>query len=253
MIQKYHHASINYEIHGQGPVIVLLHGFLESVSMWRRLISEKIETNTLLVIDLPGHGKSDCLGEIHSMELMAEAVHFILAHHDVKSATIVGHSLGGYVALALIEKYHEKVNKLILLNSTPAKDSKDRIKNRDRALKVIAQNPRVFISMAIDNLFIDNSQDSFVADIQNMKNEALQFPIEGVIATILGMKARKDRTQVLKIFNKEKIMICGIDDPIINYNEAKILALRTLSQFKKIDGGHMCMIENYNETIKFIT
>ena len=122
MILNYNNTHIYYEIQGKGPALVLLHGFLESITMWEPLIPKTIENKTVITIDLPCHGKSGCIGKVHSMELMAEVVHYILKYHTIKSATFMGHSMGGYVALAYAEMYDAEVNTLILLNSTPAED-----------------------------------------------------------------------------------------------------------------------------------
>lgn len=253
MILNYNNASIYYEIHGQGPALVLLHGFLESSTMWAQFVPEVAATHTVITLDFPGHGKSDCIAKEHTMELMAEVVHSLLVHLSIPTATMMGHSMGGYVALAFAEKYEKKLHKLVLLNSTPAEDSADRKLNRKRAIGVIRKNPTAFISMAISNLFAEDSRETYASDIQNMKNEALTFPLEGIIAAIIGMKNRKDRTFVLKNFSKEKIMICGSKDPIVPYKTAKILALQTLTTVLKLNGGHMGMIENFDKIVKIYT
>lgn len=250
MILDYNHTQIYYTIQGQGPALVLLHGLLESSTMWNRFIPEIAEGKTIISIDLPGHGKSGCLSDVHSMELMAEVLQSILEKHDINSISIIGHSMGGYVALAFTELYNHKVDKLVLLNSTSAGDSDERKHNRDRAIKVIAQNPDAFISMAICNLFGESAQDQYAMEIQKLKKEAATFPIEGIIATIRGMKNRKDRSFVLKDFRNEKIMICGKEDPIIPYEVSKNLALQTDSKLKTVSGGHMSLIEKLEEIVK---
>ena len=253
MILNYNHTQIYYKLEGRGPAIVLLHGFLESSTMWDRFIPKITGGKTIIVIDLPGHGKSGCISETHSMELMAEVLNSVLKKHKINSATLIGHSMGGYVALAFTELYNHKVDKLILLNSTPAADSEERKQNRDRALKVIAQNSKAFISMAISNLFVESAQDKYASEIQKMKDEAYTFPIEGITAAILGMKNRKDRSFVLKKFDKEKLMICGLKDPLIPYEASKSLALQTKTSLIKVSGGHMSMIENFDEIVKIHT
>src|SRR5690606_41105093 len=111
--------------------------------------------------------------------------------------------------------------KLILLNSTPIADSEERIENRNRALKVIDQNPQAYISMTIGNLFAETSREKFVSEIETLKNEAYSFPVEGIKAAIRGMRDRKDRTEVLTGFKKGKYMILEEDDPIFPMLEAK--------------------------------
>ncbi|MBK5214676.1 MAG: alpha/beta hydrolase [Flavobacteriaceae bacterium] len=250
----YHHKNnpINYETFGNGPAIVLLHGFLESSTMWKPLLPLLSKNNTVIKIDFPGHGKSGVIAEIHSMELMAEVVDELLQHLRISSATFIGHSMGGYVVLAYAEIFPNKIEKLILLNSTSAADSEERKENRDRALKVIDQNPNAYISMAIGNLFAESSREKFAAEIEILKEEAYLFPVEGIKAAIKGMRDRKDRTEVLKNFNKGKYIILAEEDPILPILEAKKLAEQCGCSVKIIEGGHMSLTENCDSVTKYL-
>jgi pimeloyl-ACP methyl ester carboxylesterase len=160
--------------------------------------------------------------------------------------------MGGYVALAYAEIFPEKVEKLILLNSTPIADSEERKENRNRALKVIDQNPQAYISMAIGNLFAETSREKFASEIEVLKNEAYSFPVEGIKAAIKGMRDRKDRTEVLTGFKKGKYMILAEDDPILPILEAKKIAEQCGCSVKIIEGGHMSMIENRDSVVDYL-
>lgn len=247
MIYPYKSANIYYKVIGVGRPIVLLHGFLESSTIWERLVGKLRNTYSVVLIDLPGHGRSDVLGEIHSMELMAEVVHEILQQLNFSRATFLGHSMGGYVALAYLELFPSEIDTLILLNSTSAADSEERKSNRERALELIPKNFKMFVSMAISNLFAENSKKAYSKEIKAMQNEAMKFPIEGITATIRGMKERKDRTAVLTNFKGSKYIISAKEDPIIAVSEINDLAIATNSTLKIIDGGHISLIENYPE------
>ncbi|MDC8001002.1 alpha/beta hydrolase [Aequorivita todarodis] len=252
MTFQFKNSPIHFETFGKGPAIVLLHGFLESSTMWNPLIPEFSKRNTLITMDFPGHGKSGIISETHSMELMAEIVEALLQHLQIPSATFIGHSMGGYVVLAYAEMFPHKVEKLVLLNSTPVADSEERRQNRDRALKVIDQNPQAYISMAIGNLFAESSREKFATEIEALKMEAYAFPIKGIKAAIRGMRDRKDRTEVLKNFTKGKCMILAEEDPILPLPETKKVAERCGVSVKIIEGGHMSLIENWNSVAKYL-
>jgi pimeloyl-ACP methyl ester carboxylesterase len=248
----YKNIPIHYEAFGKGPAIFLLHGFLESSTMWNSLIQEFSKKNTLVTIDFPGHGKSGVISETHSMELMAEVMNEVMQNLQISKTTLMGHSMGGYVALAYAELFPEKVERLILLNSTPTADSEERKENRDRALKVIDQNPQAYISMAIGNLFTETSREKFASEIEILKREAYTFPVEGIKAAIKGMRNRKDRTEVLKNFKKEKYMILAKEDPILPILEAKKIAEQCGCSLKIIEGGHMSLIENWDFVAEYL-
>ncbi|WP_347373431.1 alpha/beta hydrolase [Aequorivita sp. Q41] len=251
MIFQYKTTPIYYETFGKGSAIVLLHGFLESTTMWKSLIPQLSKNNTVITIDLPGHGKSEVISEIHTMELMAEVVAQILQQLQISKASFIGHSMGGYVALAYTELFSEKVVQLILLNSTSIADSEERKENRNRAIAIMDQNPKAFISMAIGNLFAETSRKKFSKEIEALKAEAYSFPVEGIKAAAKGMRDRKDRTAVFKNFENEKHLILAEDDPILTIEEGRRLAENCNVSLKIIAGGHMSVIENQEAVLAF--
>lgn len=252
MTFQYKNSAIFYETFGEGPTIVLLHGFLESSTMWKPLIPQLSKNNFIITLDFPGHGKSDVISEIHTMEMMAEIAEEILKHLKITSATFIGHSMGGYVSLAYAEMFPDKVEKLILLNSTPVADSEEKKENRNRALKVIDQNPQAYISMAIGNLFAESSREKFASEIENLKREAYSFPVDGIKSAIRGMRDRKDRTEVLKNFNKGKYMVLAKEDPILPISETKKVAESCNVSTKIIEGGHISTIENLDSVANYL-
>ncbi|MCT8339172.1 alpha/beta hydrolase [Flavobacteriaceae bacterium TK19130] len=249
MISTYRDCDIHYTVSGKGPAIVLLHGFLESSTIWNEFVTHLSETKTVITIDLPGHGKSDVFGHVHTMEEMANVVVHIMDECEISAATMLGHSMGGYVALAMAEAYPERISRLLLLNSTTLPDSEERLVNRNRALQLLDENPPPFIRMAIANLFPSERIHDYEEIIVRLKNEALSFPLEGIKACIRGMMQRKDQTETLRRFSNEKLWIAGKSDPLISLTLSKELAKKSKAPLKIIDGGHMGWIENKNEVL----
>lgn len=252
MIFNFKESKIHYSIHGNGKAVVLLHGFLENSSMWAPFLSVLSKNHTVITIDLPGHGESEAKGYIHTMEFMAEVVQAVLAFEKIEKASFLGHSMGGYVSLAFAEKYPEKCSKLILLNASSSADSSERKENRSRAIALVKRDKNVFISMAISNLFADKSKQKFESEIEALKTDACQMKTQGIIATIEGMKVRKDRTQILKTLKIPKTIIAGAFDPIIPAQDLKKLAANCECQYIVWEGGHMSTIENKDDLLKFL-
>ena len=252
MFTSFNKAQIHYTVSGKGPALVLLHGFLLSPSIWTEIIPKLSKKNQVFTIDLPGHGKSECVAEVHTMELVAEVVHSILEENNIEKANFIGHSMGGYISLAFTEKYPSKIETLVLLNSSSESDSEERKINRDRAIKVIKKNSEIFIKMGIAALFTEKRQGKFQHLIVKFSKEAFKFPVEGIIAAIEGMKIRKDRTSVLKNFKGEKYMISGIEDPIIPISTSEKIANDTKTKLYKVQSGHMSVNENIDEIIKMM-
>ncbi|GGZ44488.1 alpha/beta fold hydrolase [Mesonia mobilis] len=249
---SYKNIQIAFTVEGKGKTIVLLHGFLESSTILKNVVSAFKETHQLVTIDLLGHGKTEKLGYIHSMETMAETVHAVLAELKIEKASIIGHSMGGYVALAFAEKFPQQLEKLILLNSSTVADSEERKENRDRAKRLVKQNKQAFISMAIKNLFTYENRNALRTEIDALVEEAVQLPEENIIASVEGLKNRKDRTEILQQYSGEKIIIAGKNDPVVPFKEIEAIAEKTNSTFISFEDGHMSYLENKVELLKVL-
>jgi len=252
MFIKYRNSQIYVKTYGKGPSIVLLHGFLLSSSIWVDLIPELSKKNKVITIDLPGHGKSECVSEIHSMEVMRDVVYSILEKLKIEKASFIGHSMGGYVALAFAEKYPSKTETFVLLNSSTYSDSLERKKNRDQAVKIIQTHKKVFIKMAIATLFPEKEHKKHQRLIDAFSEEAFLFPTEGIIASIKGMKNRLDRSAILKKIKGKKYMISGINDSIIPFSISEKNALETKVMLYKVNSGHMSVNENISKIVKIM-
>ena len=246
---QFKNTQISYSDTGKGNAIVLLHGFLENKGMWDFYIPLFSKKNRVIAIDLLGHGESECLGYVHTMEDHADAVHAVLSELRIRKAIFVGHSMGGYVSLAFAELYPENIKGLVLLNSTASADSKERKINRDRAVKAVKQSFTNFISLSIGNLFSENNRDRLSVEIENVKKEALKTPLQGIIASLEGMKVRKDREVLLHLTPYPKLMVLGEKDPVLPYEETIQQLENTKVELVTFPDGHMSYIENQEQLL----
>jgi len=252
MILQYKGVPVFYTEVGKGPCTVLLHGFLENASMWHPIADEIAKNNRIITIDLLGHGKTGCLGYIHTMEEMAEVVKAVLQHLKIRRSVFVGHSMGGYVALAFAEVNPDSVKGICLLNSTARADSEEKKQHRDRAITVVKQNYKAFVRMSISNLFRPKNRTLFSKEIQHIKREALKTPLQGIVAALEGMKIRNDREVLLHFSPYKKMVILGKKDPVLDYNSLLEQTQNTKINVIELPDGHMSYIENFNETLKAI-
>lgn len=253
---EYKGINIYYTDNGKGNTVVLLHGFLENSNMWKPFIPTLSKNHRIICVDLLGHGKTDCLGYIHTMELMAECVKAVLQNLTIFKATFIGHSMGGYVALAFAEEYPKMVNGLCLMNSTADEDHLEKKKNRDRAILAVKENHKLFVKMGVANLFRPKNKTLFSKDIKEIVEEALQTPLQGIIAALEGMKIRKHRTHILQNLKFKKMMIISEKDPVLEFHSLINQAKNANVKVVKFPDGHMSHIENKNmfliEIVHFI-
>ncbi|WP_088324527.1 alpha/beta fold hydrolase [Polaribacter tangerinus] len=244
MILEYKNAHISYSDYGKGTAIVLLHGFLENSTMWNVLVPHFSKKNRVVTLDFLGHGLSDCIGYSHSMELLADTVMQVLKKLKIRKSIFIGHSMGGYVALAFAEKYPQKVKGICLLNSTSNADSEERKEIRVRANKMVQKNYTNLVRMSFSNLFAVESKEKYQSEITLALQEALKTPKQGYIAAQEGMRTRSNRNDVLAKSTFPKLMIMGQNDPVLNINDATKEAHKTATELFVFPGGHMAHIEN---------
>jgi len=246
----YKNTKISYTDSGKGTAIVLLHGFLENSTMWDYFIADFSKKYRIITIDLLGHGNTEPLGYVHSMEDNADVVHAVLSELKIRKAVFVGHSMGGYVALAFAELYADNIKGVVLLNSTSRADSDERKTNRDRAIKAVKQNYSNFVRLSIANLFSENNRERLAQEIENVKIEALKTPLQGIVASLEGMKIRKDREVILHFAPYPILLVLGKNDPVLNYEESTEQIEGTAVKLLAFPDGHMSPIENRDDLKK---
>lgn len=243
----YKNTAISYTDSGKGTTIVLLHGFLENQGMWdyvREILAKKYR---VITIDLLGHGKTDPRGYVHSMEDNADIVHAVLTHLRIRKCVIGGHSMGGYVALAFAELYPDFMKGMVLINSTSRADNDEKKKNRDRAIKAVKQQYSNFVQLSIANLFSEKNRARLATEIEQVKAEALKTPLQGIVASLEGMKIRIDREVLLHFAPYPILLVLGKEDPVLNYDENISQIENTSVELVTFDDGHMSTIENRDE------
>jgi pimeloyl-ACP methyl ester carboxylesterase len=241
--------SVNYSDQGEGNTVVLLHGFLENSTMWNEFAPELSKQNRVITIDLLGHGNTEPIGYVQTMEDNADLVYTVLSGLKIQKATIAGHSMGGYVALAFAELYPDNVAGLALINSTAYADSDERKKNRDRAIKAVKKDYTSFVRLSVGNLFSENNRDRLTSEIENVKQEALKTPLQGIVASLEGMKIRKDREVLLHFAPYPILLVLGKNDPVLPYGENVKQVEKTSVKLVTFPDGHMSIIENKDELL----
>ena len=248
---KFKSIKVAFTDEGKGKAVVFLHGFLASKEMWKPFANELSKTQRVITIDLLGHGKTDCLSYVHTMEEMAEAVEAVMSHLKLRKYILVGHSLGGYVSLALAENNPDNIKGLVMFHSTAKADTKQKKADRNRAIKVVKRNAKMFINEAIPNLF-NTDFKPHKRGIEQIRKLSLATSKQGVVAALEGMKIRLDREIIVKFAPYPVLYIIGEKDNVLPYKElisqAKLPENGEYLLLKNV--GHMGFLEAKEETYK---
>ena len=233
---KFKNINLCFTDQGKGKAIVFLHGFLENQFIWKPFSEQLSKTQRVITIDLLGHGNSDSLSYVHTMEEMAEAVRSVLIHLKLRKYFLVGHSMGGYVSLALAEVFPDEIKGLVMFHSTAKPDSAAKKKDRERAIKVIKRNASLFVKEAIPHLF-NTKHKPFKRGIKMVLNQALETKKQGMVAALEGMKIRLDREIVINFSPYPVLYIVGKEDEVLPYKDL-------ITQSKLSEKGSCLLLDN---------
>lgn len=236
---------------GLGQVLVFLHGFCESKEIWEAFSQPLREQYRIIAIDLPGFGKNTAPHDTYSMEEAAAYVYKVLKELDIKKCVLVGHSMGGYAALAFAEKYGNMLQGLCLFHSSALPDSEEKKAIRTKTIKFIKKNGlSVFMNAFVAPLFAPANRKFFSKEIKILTAIGKNTPPEAVIGAIKGMRDRKKRTKVLKDARYPVLFISGKDDQAITLEQTleqcHLPANATVLFLAKT--GHMGLFEKPLET-----
>jgi pimeloyl-ACP methyl ester carboxylesterase len=252
-ILRYKAGKINYEITGKGFPVVLIHGYLENLTIWSLLIPLLKSQFQFISIDLPGHGKSDFF-KLKNIDSLADAVDAVVAKLQLEKFHIIGHSMGGYVALAYFEKHKAKCSKICLFHSTASADSQPKKIDRDRAIKAIKIAFDKYVYLITPNLF---SKSTFVF----MKNEMIEFiqiakqtNPNGAIEAIKAMKNRPNREYLVAKYPERFYYLLGEFDQLLPLEKMDAeLADKPDVKFNYLENtGHLGLLECPSKVAEFL-
>jgi pimeloyl-ACP methyl ester carboxylesterase len=246
-------SALNFTDQGNGTPILLLHGFPFNQDIWKEFSEKLSKSLRVITIDLPGFGRSSIeQTKPFSIEYVARVIIDWIRAKGLGRLVLVGHSLGGYVALSMAEQQANLFQGLVLFHSTALADSEEKKQSRNKVLDFIENNGvHAFTSSFILPLYADQKHPS----INKVREIATQTEKETVILYTQAMRDRKDRTAVLREFPSRILFIAGEKDQAIPKESVeKQASLNKLSSVHIMAGvGHMGMFENPQEAIDVIT
>lgn len=233
--------------------IVLLHGYLESLLVWDDFVPLLYKQLRVVTLDLPGHGISVVTGECHTMEFLADTVAEGLKALGIGRCTLVGHSMGGYVALAFCERHPDMLDGLVLLSSTPNPDTEEKAENRRREIALVQAGKKEMLARVAPAAgFAEENRTRMADAIEDLTEQVFVTEEEGIVALLNGMIARKDQNEMLRQTKVPVLFILGRKDNyipvevaekmVVDHPEARVVWLE--------HSGHMGFLEEPEATAR---
>lgn len=263
--------KIFYRVYGSGKPVMLVHGFGETGDVWKHQTSLNpskggtSDTYMFIVPDLPGSGQSEMIEDM-SIEGMAEVLKIILekevfqfaeSHQvsptggNLEGASLIGHSMGGYITLAFAEKYPELLSSFGLFHSSAYADSEEKKATRRKGIEFIKEHGAFeFLKTSIPNLFSPKTKEERPELVSEFLQSLSNFSPDALIAYYEAMIKRPDRTEVLKSFNKPVLFVMGENDNAIPFQDSLKQSHLPSKAYIHImhHSGHMGMLEEADKS-----
>lgn len=234
-----------YERLGTGTPMVLLHGYPLDHHLWDDVVPLLSVTFDLIVPDLRGFGGSSTVESFYAMEDFAGDIAALLDHLGIQKAVIVGHSMGGYIALAFARLYPARVTGLGLVGSQALADAPDRKEGRYKsAAEVADKGIGSVVAVMTSKLTSDARLQGYAKQSMERQQPA------AYIGALKAMAERVDSTPVLASFHFPVVLVHGDADALIPIDRAReIKAAIPEAHLVEISGaGHMPMMESPQKT-----
>lgn len=230
---------------GKGIPVMLVHGFPMDGNLWHYQAEELKKHFQLIIPDLPGSGNSPLVTPL-SIEDMADFLNDILIQEGLKSCILIGHSMGGYIALAFAEKYPEKLQGLGLFHSTSFADTEEKKQGRLRSIELMKQyGPAVFLRQMMPNMVAEKFRKNNKTQLQALIKERAGSDVSTLEAYYQAMIQRPDRTKVLKQTKVPVLFVIGKEDSAAPVKDVlQQVALPSISEVHLFDEiAHLGMLE----------
>ena len=229
---------------GIGHPLLFIHGFCEDSRMWGSLI-QQLPEYPVLCVDLPGFGASP-LNKSVDIADMANSIWDVANHLSLKNLICFGHSMGGYVALALAAQAPELLSGLGLIHTHPFADREEKKQARNKALEFLEkQGVPAFVKQLIPSLFAPGFLKNNPNQVELLIRQASEYSTEAVSNALRAMRDRLDRSDVLTALTIPALFLIGKLDSVIpaDLNEQQIL-LPSIAEVVILENvGHMSTLE----------
>jgi len=258
---------VSFKIYGKGKPVFLIHGFAEDTRVWDDIILRLPKNYLLIVPNLPGYGTSNekvDFNQLPDMESMASLMNTLLLElvkagivhpNDLSTCKWIGHSMGGYICLAIEAHYPENVGAILLFHSTAFPDTEDKKEQRLKSMEFISKHGScAFLEQAIPNLFSDQYKTNHADQINQLIAAYKYISPETLCHSYKVIMSRPDRSQLLKDTNKTiGFIIGGLDKAVPLKDSLDQCQFPKNSYIQFLSGSaHMGMKENTLESTEFL-
>lgn len=241
-------ATINgiemaYQVHGTGESVLLIHGYPLSGKLWEPLLEPMKDDYRLIVPDLRGFGESEASEEASMGQYADDLAALLDEIGEPAPVTVVGLSMGGYIAFEFYRRYPERVHALALVDTrAEADDEAGRQTRRRTAEQVLREGSAGVADDMASKLFGPNVSDELRTEWREIMAAT---PPQGIAAALRALAERPDSTEVLETINRPVLIVVGEEDRVTPPSLARKMHEAIAGSTLEIiaGAGHMTPVE----------
>lgn len=247
---------LKHYISGEGPHrIVLLHGFMEDLSIWEDYVHQLDNEFEVVSLDLPGFGENPPIKQETSIKAMAEEVLDTLNDLPAKPYVCFGHSLGGYVAQELSKKANEDLKGIGLFHSTLYDDTEEKKQSRDKTIAFVEENGlERFLPTFFKGLFYEPNLEVQEKTLERLNYKAEPVTVSTFVHVMRAMRNRPDNSEYIQNRDLPVLFVVGRNDSAVDFESSKEQFFLPKESFIHVLNkcGHMGMVEHPNKGLAAI-
>ena len=235
---------------GDGPAVVLIHGFPYNKSMWDDQVAALSGNNRVITYDLRGHGESGGTSETYTMEMLADDLHDLIEELGLGEVALGGFSMGGYVALAFAAAYPEHIDKLMLLDTRHLPDSAQAAEGRENLAKQVEADGVEGVAAGLPARMLTEATVNGRPDVAAKASDMIRAASPaGVAGAARGMAVRVDQSDLLPSIAVPTLIVVGEQDAITPPADAEAMAAAIYnSKLVKIpEASHLSNLDKPDE------
>lgn len=243
-----HGQTVNYYLSGEGPCLIFLHGYMENHMVWLP-VAEKISGYSILIPKMTNFSTMDIPEGENAIQVLSGIIHHLALHLGFKNYTVIGGSMGGYVALQMLRQHNSHIMKLVLVSTNPFRDTLKRKENRRKEIALLKAGKKNLVV----KLFLNSLTKERLRNLYQLMTAGLEE--DNLIALQHGMMKRTDSAHIFSNPPCKLYYIYGEDDITLPIKEIKHL-LKDSSEvvYREVkDGTHFLVAEHPGEVAGFIT
>ncbi|MGC8595102.1 MAG: alpha/beta fold hydrolase [Candidatus Kryptoniota bacterium] len=252
MVLKLQFGNLAFTTYGNkgNPAVTFIHGFPFSREMWSEQCEVLSKDHYVVAYDIRGHGESSVGSGQYLIEMFVDDLISLLDFLDLKSTTLCGLSMGGYIAQRAVDRAADRFSGLILCDTKSTADTNTAKLNRANQIKTIVDGKKEkFVEDMLHSLFAPASFEKNGDGVEKIKKIMNSTDDHALIGTLIALSARMDMTDSLSNIKIPTLILVGDQDKLTTVADADLMHTKIRGSEVVIvkESGHVSNIENAAE------